>query len=88
MFDPEDISRYTNYWMQLKDHEGNFVGVIGIQLSMSEYDRLIPPAVIENPYSLSLISLYDKNLERIWEWGCKGESCGVLDIDKANPIIS
>lgn len=80
IFDPNTLfldgeGRYTFYWMALNDHHGKVVGVIGMQVDMSVYDRLIPSAVIEDPYSLSLISLYDKSMKRIWDWGCRGDDC-------------
>ena len=71
----------------MKNFEGEVWGVIGIQVKMDAYDRLIPSPVIEEPYQLSLISLYDHEFNRIWEWGCRGDDCQSQDIEKANPVI-
>jgi len=50
---------------------------------MDMYDRIIPNAVIEPPYQLSMINLYNNELQRIWQYGCKGSECDGQDIDKA-----
>ena len=71
----------------LKDENGYPVGVIGMQVKMSEYMQLIPEAVIEEPYTLSLIMLYDKNLNRMWQWGCDGSDCDKQNIVQAGYFI-
>ena len=50
IFDADSDERYTNYWMAMKNFEGEVWGVIGIQVKMDAYDRLIPSPVIEEPY--------------------------------------
>ena len=45
------------------------------------YFDLIPKPVIEEPYSLSLINLYDSELKTVWHWGCT--DC-TQDHDQAN----
>ena len=55
IFNEGSSERYTNYWMVLQNYRGDDWGVIGIQVEMSVYDRLIPESVIEEPYTLSFI---------------------------------
>ena len=40
---------------------------------MSMYNLLIPEAMIEPPYGLSMITLYDSKLNLLWDWGCKAK---------------
>ena len=61
--------------------------MIGLQVRIEEYQQLIPEAVIEEPYTLSLIMLYDRNLKRVWQWGCKGGDCEKQDIVQAGYFI-
>lgn len=35
---------------------------------MREYSKLVPKAVLDAPYQLSMISLYDTNLNEIWHY--------------------
>ena len=49
--------------MAVKDNTGAEIGIIGLQFDIQEYIKLIPSPVIEEPYSLSFINLYDKNFE-------------------------
>ena len=68
--------------MMLIDSDGKTnLGVIGMQVKMDDYNQLIPEAVIEEPYTLSLIMLYNKNLERMWRMDCRGSDCDKQDID-------
>ena len=40
------------------------------------YNLLIPEAMIEPPYELSMITLYDSKLNLLWDWwGCKDDDC-------------
>ena len=73
-YDQSDDSKYTSYWKAIENDQGETIGVIGMQLAMASYSELIPASALEEPYSLSLIALYDKNLEPIWWWGCAEES--------------
>ena len=76
MFDKSDQSRYTNYWMLLKDSSGAVNGVIGMQVDITNvYDSLIPTALMEAPYMLSYIALYNKEVQRFWDWGCRDRDC-------------
>ena len=83
----DDETYYTNYWMQLLDSDGTILGVIGMQVKMEDYNQLIPEAVIEEPYTLSLIMLYNKNLERMWQMECRGSDCDKQDINQAADFI-
>ena len=83
----DDENYYTNYWMQLLDSDGTILGVIGMQVKMEDYNQLIPEAVIEEPYTLSLIMLYNKNLERMWQMECRGSDCDKQDINQAADFI-
>ena len=71
-YETDATKRFTNYWMAI--NEGGTtdepIGVIGYQVELAMYERLIPSPVIEEPYSLSLINLYNKDLEPIWSWNC------------------
>ena len=55
---------------------------------MSIYDQLIPETVIEAPYEISMLLLYDANFNLIWDWGCKGSDCNDQNIDNAQVIMS
>ena len=59
--------------MTLMDENDQMMGVIGLQVDVKSYDELIPAPVIEEPYSLSFINLYDENMNTIWWWGCASE---------------
>ena len=63
---------FTNYWVQIHDVDGNALGLIGIQFETKEYIKIIPFTVLEEPYNLSFISLYDKQMKPIWYMGCDG----------------
>ena len=65
-----DSKKYTRYWKALEDENGATFGVIGIQVDIASYEKLIPLSVIEEPYSVSFIGLYDVNFNPIWGWGC------------------
>lgn len=66
----EDTKRYTNYWMALTDDQNEMIGVLGLQVDIKSYNELVPNPVIEMPYSLSFINLYDRDFNSIWWWGC------------------
>ena len=87
LYEPDNDERYTNYWMLLKDENERDIGVIGMQVKTSIYTELIPDTVIESPYELSMILLYDRNLNLIWDWGCKDSDCEGQDIDNAKGIV-
>ena len=61
---------FTNYWVAIQDVDGNPLGIIGLQFETNEYIKLIPFTVLEEPYNLSFINLYDKQMNTIWHWGC------------------
>lgn len=61
---------FTNYWMSIENDQGDVVGLIGMQFANKLYLDLIPTPVVEEPYSLSLINLYDSDFQTIWHWGC------------------
>ena len=42
-------------------------GLIGLQLSHSDYDNLLPSSVLEEPYSLAFITVFDKDWNIIWD---------------------
>jgi len=69
-YDLEDTKKYTNYWMALTDDQNEMIGVLGLQVDIKSYNELIPNPVIEMPYSLSFINLYDRDFNSIWWWGC------------------
>ena len=61
IYDTQDGTYYTNYWIELeRDWRNNVVGLLGLQVSMKAYDRLIPPAVLEDPFGISMLKLYNK----------------------------
>ena len=77
MYYPDEVDEntgkaklFTNYWVPIHDTNGNALGLIGLQFETLEYEKLIPYTVIEEPYNLSFINLYDKSLNTIWHWGC------------------
>ena len=42
-------------------------GLIGLQLNQMDYDQLIPSTVLEKPYEISFIAVYEKsNNDLIW----------------------
>lgn len=53
--------KYMTYWTK---HDR---GLIGLQLSHSDYDNLLPSSVLEKPYSLSFITVFDKDWNLIWD---------------------
>ena len=53
--------KYLTFWTK---HE---VGVIGIQLRHSDYENLLPSPVLEEPYPLSFITLFDKDWNLLWD---------------------
>ena len=53
--------KYMTYWTK---HDR---GLIGLQLSHSDYDNLLPSSVLEEPYSLSFITVFDKDWNLIWD---------------------
>lgn len=78
VYDSTDLNDYTNYWSQLRDTTGRVIGLMGLQVKMEAYDKLIPPAVTEEPFGISLMTLYDSNINLIWQWdNCKDDNeCG------------
>ena len=44
-YDGADKTKYTNYWMMLRDDAG-MVGVLGIQVNIQSYEKLVPPVII------------------------------------------
>ena len=42
---------------------------------MNDYAELIPSAVLEENYPISMIGLYDSNMNQIWNYGCTDPSC-------------
>ena len=53
--------KYMTYWTK---HDR---GLIGLQLSHSDYHNLLPSSVLEKPYSLSFITVFDKDWNLIWD---------------------
>lgn len=52
------------------------------------YKLLIPEAVIEPPYKLSMITLYDSKLNLLWDWGCKkDDDCEEYDFEKVKVMV-
>ena len=70
IYGTDESKLYTNYWKPLLNEVGQTIGLIGLQVDITNYEKLIPEPVIEEPYSLSFINLYNSNLETIWQWGC------------------
>ena len=52
-----------------KDDEEYIEGLIGIQFDMNLYIELVPKPVLEEPYPLSMISLYNQDFEEVWFYG-------------------
>ena len=46
--------------------------MIGIQLRHSDYNNLLPSPVLEEPYELSFISVFDKNWNLVWDKTVEG----------------
>lgn len=80
-YDLSDTNKYTNYWIALVDDKEEMVGMLGIQVNIKSYGELIPSLVIEEPYSVSFINLYDRDLNTIWWWGCSSEEDEYLNED-------
>jgi len=72
--------------MPIQDADGKYTGVIGMQFEKNDYFDLIPSAVFEKKYSVSMIVLYDKDLNLIWSFGCTHKACA-QDITKAATLI-
>ena len=53
--------KFVTFWTSHKD------GVIGIQLRHSDYDNLLPSPVLEEPYALSFITVFDTNWQLVWD---------------------
>lgn len=70
LYDSSEDKSFTNYWTSIRDVSGEPIGVIGMQFDNEMYYDLIPKPVIEEPYSLSLVNLYDADLRTVWHWGC------------------
>ena len=50
-----------------EDEPGVFKGVIGLQLKQSDYEELLPSTVLEEPYELSFIAVFENNTSNlIW----------------------
>ena len=62
-------SLYTNYWVGIRSQDNSIEGLIGIQFDMKKYIQLVPRSVLEEPYPLSMISLYDQDHREIWYYG-------------------
>ena len=62
-------SLYTNYWIGIRSQDNSIEGLIGIQFDMEQYKQLVPKTVLEEPYPVSMISLYDQDFEEIWYYG-------------------
>ena len=62
-FPPEDDStprnEFVTYYTAINPNNKN-EGIIGIQLNQADYDKLLPTTVLETPYELSFISVFDK----------------------------
>ena len=52
----------------MKNAEDKISCLIGIQLDMKEYQHLVPMAILDAPYQLSMISLYDADFNEIWNY--------------------
>ena len=75
LFDDESETGFTNYWMPIQDTNNRNIGVIGMQFDMNDYFELIPSAVLEKNYPISMIGLYDNEMKQIWNFGCTDPSC-------------
>ena len=62
-------SLYTNYWVGIRSQDNSIEGLIGIQFDMVQYIQLVPRSVLEEPYPVSMISLYDQDFREIWYYG-------------------
>lgn len=87
--DAESAPLYTNYWIGVKDVLGHVDTIIGLQFEQSDYFKLVPKPVLEQPYQVSMISLYDSEFNEVWSYGADSvESDGqVSDHDKAQTRI-
>lgn len=61
--------------MPIEDADSNYTGVIGMQFDKDDYFNLIPSAVFEKKYPVSMIVLYDIDMNLIWSFGCTEKSC-------------
>ena len=59
-----DQKRFVTFYTPLTPFEDlkalQVKGIIGLQLSQSDYDKLLPSTVLEEPYPLSFIAVFDK----------------------------
>ena len=62
-----ETGKFTTFWAPIKQYNSTVIGAIGLQLSQDEYYRLLPKSVIEKPYELSFMSVWDTNNNLIWE---------------------
>lgn len=60
-FSQADEDRYTTYWAALRGKNEEKVGAIGLQLSQSSFYDLLPSTVLEEPYQLAFISIFESN---------------------------
>lgn len=66
--DENDSREYTTYWVPMMSRKGSFLGAIGIQILETEFQKLIPSAVLEEPYQVSFVAVYDKDKQLSWSY--------------------
>lgn len=64
----EDTREYTTYWVPMVNRKGSFQGALGIQILETEFQKLIPSAVLEEPYQVSFVAVYDRKKNLLWSY--------------------
>ena len=86
-------SRFVTFYTPLtsvEDLEGGeeLAGIIGLQLSQSDYDELLPSTVLEEPYQLSFISVFDmRSGDLIWSKTVETAINGTVYFNEVYPKI-
>ena len=56
--------RFSTYWATIRDGNSAKVGAIGLQLSQDKFYDLLPSTVLEEPYQLSFITIFEHNKDQ------------------------
>jgi hypothetical protein len=61
-----DGERFVTFFSPINPSD-KLEGIIGLQLNQKDYDQLVPSTVLEEPYELSFIAVFDKKSDQlIW----------------------
>jgi hypothetical protein len=56
-----------NFWVPIKDKRKSIIGAAGIQLTLQDIQKLLPPLSLSKSYPTSYIALIDQNNTKFYQ---------------------